>query len=267
MSDGLERLLEVMRRLRDPESGCPWDIEQTFSTIAPYTIEEAYEVADAIGREDWQDLKGELGDLLLQVVYYTQMGSEQGLFDFDDVASAIASKMIERHPHVFGGDAIEDAASQSVAWEDTKARERRAKAEARGEASSLLDNVPLNLPALTRALKLQKRMSRVGFDWSKPEPARAKIEEELAEFQAAVDNEETDERLADEMGDILFTVANYARLMNIDPEAALRRCNAKVTRRFQAVERMAGDKLPAMSLEDMDQLWNLAKNDERQDSN
>ena len=260
---GLNRLLEVMAALRDPETGCPWDIEQTFASIAPYTIEEAYEVADAIEREDWGELKGELGDLLLQVIYYTQMGSEAGLFTFDEVAGVIADKMIARHPHVFGDEEVANSAAQTRAWEDVKAQERAAKAQSNGKEPSLLDNLPLNFPGLTRAVKLQKRMSRVGFDWSDPAPAKAKIEEEIAEFEMALAQGEGSARLEDEMGDILFTVANYARLLNIDPEAALRRCNAKVERRFRAIEDMTNSSLQDLGLEELDALWDEVKRQEK----
>lgn len=266
MNEGLNSLLAVMRRLRDPQTGCPWDIEQTFATIAPYTIEEAYEVADAIEREDWGDLKGELGDLLLQTVYYTQMGEEQSLFTFDEVAAAVADKMIARHPHVFGDEAVDGSAAQSIAWEEVKAQERAAKALAKGEPPSLLDNVPLNLPGLSRALKLQKRLSRAGFDWSDPAPARAKIDEELGEFDEALAEGEAHERLEDELGDILFTVANYARLLKIDPEAALRRCNAKVERRFRAVEKLADHAPEKRSLAELDRLWDEVKRQEKKAS-
>lgn len=259
---GIDRLLEVMARLRDPQSGCPWDIEQTFETIAPYTIEEAYEVADAIARQDWAELKGELGDLLLQVAYYTQMGHEQGLFDFDDVAGAIADKMIERHPHVFGDQDVESAGAQTQAWEDTKAAERSARAAKRGEVASVLDNVPLGFPALTRALKLQKRATRIGFDWKELPPIRAKLDEELAELDREVAREEPD-RIEDELGDVLFCVVNYARRLGIDPEAALRRTNAKFEGRFRQMEHMAGEKAAAMSLDELEALWQRAKESER----
>ena len=258
---GIDRLLAVMRRLRDRERGCPWDIEQTFATIAPYTIEEAYEVADAIAREDWPALPGELGDLLLQVVYYTQMGAEQGRFDFDTVANAIADKMIGRHPHVFGDeDAIGSAALRTV-WEDRKAAERAA----RGTDGSVLADVPQGFPALTRALKLQKRAARVGFDWGAAEPILAKIEEEIAELRTAVAEGAALAERELELGDLLFTVVNLGRHLGIDPEAALRATNGKFERRFRSMERAAagGEPLAARPLDELEAMWQDAKAAER----
>ena len=262
---GIEELLAVMRRLRDPERGCPWDIEQTFASIAPYTIEEAYEVADAIQREDWADLESEAGDLLLQVVYYAQMAEERGLFDFDRIASGIARKMIARHPHIFGEADGQTVDSLRRVWEEQKAEERARKAlKGEGDASALAD-IPLALPALSRALKLQKRAARVGFDWTETGPILEKLREELAELEearAAGDQEE----IAAELGDILFTVANLARRLEVDAETALRATNVKFERRFRRMEDLArsrGQELQTLGLEALDALWDVAKAEER----
>lgn len=262
---GIERLLEVMARLRDPKGGCPWDIEQTFETIAPYTIEEAYEVADAIARGDMQDLKEELGDLLLQVVYHSQMAAEREghgeSFTFETVATEIAEKMIRRHPHVFGNASVENAQAQSEAWEDVKAEERRLKGKT-AEADSLLDNVPLALPALTRAEKLQKRAARGGFDWPETAQVFAKIQEELDELQAEMDQGASTDRLEDELGDVLLTVVNLARHLNLDPEAALRRTNRKFERRFRTIERAlltVNKTMIETPLDELESLWQAAK--------
>ena len=258
--EGFQRLIEVMRRLRDPQGGCPWDIEQDFGSIAPYTIEEAYEVADAIAREAWGELEGELGDLLLQVIYHGQMGAEAGHFDTDSIARRITTKMIERHPHVFGSERGEKSAEQQTRdWEAAKAAER-----AQGGETRTLDGVALGLPALLRALKLQKRLSRVGFDWNDPGPVLDKLVEEIAELRDAreVSQDETEA----EFGDILFVLVNLARHWNIDPEAALRRTNAKVERRFAAIEdRLAetGRSPSEASLAEMDALWDAVKADEK----
>jgi ATP diphosphatase len=258
----IERLLDVMARLRDPEGGCPWDLEQDFATIAPYTIEEAYEVADAIARGDLADLEDELGDLLLQVVYHAQMAKEAGRFDFGTVAERIAAKMIRRHPHVFGDAEVADSAAQTLAWEETKAAERRTKAEVNEAAPGLLDDLPLALPALMRAQKLQRRAARVGFDWPAAGPVLAKIEEELAELCAEMAAPASRERLADELGDLLFAVVNLARHLEVDAEAALRRTNGKFERRFRAIEqalRAADRKLENASLDELEALWQQAK--------
>lgn len=258
---GLPRLLEVMRRLRDPETGCPWDIEQSFASIAPYTIEEAHEVADAIAREAWDELKGELGDLLLQTVYHTAIAAEQGLFDFQEVAEAIAGKMIDRHPHVFGDESREKSADQQTRdWEAIKAAERAGKAQ-RGT----LDGVAVGLPALLRAVKLQKRAARVGFDWPQTGHVLDKIVEEAGELVEARDRLGEGE-LFEEFGDLLFVMANLARHLRIDPEAALRAANAKFTRRFEAVEaRLAeqGRRPEESDLAEMDALWDAVKAEER----
>ncbi|MDF1726650.1 MAG: nucleoside triphosphate pyrophosphohydrolase [Sulfitobacter sp.] len=259
---GIERLIEIMRRLRDPETGCPWDIEQDFDSIAPYTIEEAYEVADAIARRDWRELEGELGDLLLQTVYHTAMAEESGLFDFQSVVRNISDKMVARHPHVFGDENREKSAQQQVAdWEAIKAQERAGKAQ-RGA----LDGVAVGLPALLRALKLQKRAARVGFDWPATDQVLAKITEEAAELVEARDKLGPDE-MEEEFGDLLFVMANLGRHLGLDPEAALRRTNAKFTRRFEAVEARLAErgKGPEDSdLEEMDALWDEVKVAERE---
>lgn len=262
----IARLLWVMARLRDPDGGCPWDLEQDFVTIAPYTIEEAYEVADAIARGDLDHLKDELGDLLLQVAYHAQMAKEAGLFDFDEVAAAIADKMIRRHPHVFGAASVDSAQAQSLAWEATKAAERQDKASEQGERHRLLDDVPLALPALTRAAKLQRRAARVGFDWPETAPVLAKIEEEIAELRAEIDARASSDRLTDEVGDLLFAVVNLARHLRVDGETALRQSNAKFERRFGAIEdslRARGGRLEDASLDEMEALWQQAKAAER----
>jgi nucleoside triphosphate diphosphatase len=262
---GIEELLAVMRRLRDPERGCPWDVEQTFASIAPYTIEEAYEVADAIQRQDWADLESEAGDLLLQVVYYAQMAEERGLFDFDRIASGIAAKMIARHPHIFGEAEGQTVDSLRRVWEEQKAEERARKAlKGEGDASALAD-IPLALPALSRALKLQKRAARVGFDWTETGPILEKLREELAELEEARAGGNAEE-IAAELGDVLFTVANLARRLEVDAETALRSTNAKFERRFRRMEALAqarGQRLPALSLEALDALWDEAKASER----
>lgn len=254
---GMPRLLEIMRRLRDPATGCPWDIEQDYNSIAPYTIEEAYEVADAIQRQDWPELEGELGDLLLQTVYHTQMGSELGHFTFDSVVRNIADKMVARHPHVFGDESRDKSAAQQTRdWEAIKARERAGKQERR-----TLDGVALGLPALMRAVKLQKRAARVGFDWPDVSHVIDKLQEEAAELVEARDTL-TPAAMAEEFGDMLFVMANLARHLHIDPEEALRAANAKFTRRFAAIEDAlsARGKSPADSdLAEMDALWNAAK--------
>jgi len=242
----LDRLIAIMARLRDPERGCEWDTVQTFATIAPYTIEEAYEVDDAIRRGNMAELKDELGDLLLQVVFHSRMAEEAGLFDIGDVATAICDKMERRHPHIFG----DLEAGGHHLWEQTKEAERAAKG-----ASSALDGVALALPALLRAEKIQKRAARIGFDWPDASGARAKIDEELAEIEAA---ETTDERAA-EMGDLLFSVVNYARHLGIDPETALRAATAKFDRRFRKMESITDKSLNDLDLDNLESLWQQAK--------
>ena len=263
----IDRLLEIMTRLRHPTAGCPWDVEQSFATIAPYTIEEAYEVAEAIEQDDMAALQDELGDLLFQVVYHAEMAREAGQFDFDDVARAVADKMVRRHPHVFGADReIASAADQTVSWERHKAAERDARAARRGDPPSVLDGIAAGLPGLTRALKLQNRAARVGFDWPDVKPVLDKIAEELAELRDVLENGGDRDRLADELGDVLFVYANLARHLEIDPEAALRGANAKFERRFKRIETLLaeqGRRPEQSSLEEMDRLWDQAKREER----
>jgi nucleoside triphosphate diphosphatase len=255
---GIARLLAIMARLRDPRVGCPWDVEQDFDTIAPYTIEEAYEVADAIARRDMGDLRDELGDLLLQVVYHARMAEEDGAFGFKDVVRAIADKMVRRHPHVFGAeDRDKSAAQQTRDWERIKAAERAG----RDRAASALDGVAVGLPALTRAVKLQNRAARVGFDWPDAGAVLDKIAEETAELVAECDAGHR-ARSFEEYGDLMFVMANLARHLDIDPEAALRAANLKFTRRFAAVEAALatrGSSPAASTLEEMDALWKEAK--------
>ena len=250
-----------MARLRDPDGGCPWDLEQTFATIAPYTVEEAYEVADAIQRNDLADLKDELGDLLLQVVFHSRMAEEQGAFAFDDVAEAICEKMERRHPHVFGDTSFSDVIEQSAAWETIKAGERAAK----GRNSSVLDDVPVGLPALTRAVKLTKRAGRVGFDWPDPPAVMEKLHEEVGELEVEITAGDRAKAM-EELGDLLFVCANLARKLDVDPEAALRSANAKFARRFNYIERALaaeGSSPEQSTLAEMEALWQGAKMLER----
>ncbi|MEO0983758.1 MAG: nucleoside triphosphate pyrophosphohydrolase [Pseudomonadota bacterium] len=254
-----EDLVNIMRALRTPGSGCPWDLEQDFSTIAPYTIEEAYEVADAISRNDLAELRDELGDLLFQVVFHSQMAAEGGDFDAADVARAISDKMIRRHPHVFGAPDGRSAEGQTEAWEDMKAAERSAKRQ-----TSALDGVALALPALLRAEKLQKRAARAGFDWTEAPQIFDKLDEEIGEVREAVDSGDAD-RIEDEIGDLLFVAANLSRRLKTEPEAALRRANAKFERRFRAMEALAaerGQDFAALSLDDQEALWRAVKANE-----
>lgn len=261
-AEEIVRLLTIMRRLRDPEDGCPWDVKQDFRTIAPYTIEEAYEVADAIDRGNLDDLRDELGDLLLQVVFHARMAEESGHFDFSSVTRAISDKMVRRHPHVFAEAQERDAESQTKAWETQKAEERAAKAKAEGREPSILEGISAALPPTTRALKLQKRAARVGFDWPEIRPVLEKIEEELAEIRTEIDRDAAVERLEDELGDLLFAVTNLARHLKIDPDSALRRTNAKFEARFQAIEvalAKEGRSIEDADLEEMERLWQAAK--------
>jgi MazG family protein len=253
-------VIDVMAHLRARDGGCPWDIEQTFETIAPYTIEEAYEVADAIERSDMPALKEELGDLLFQVAFHARMAEEQGVFDFADVAQALADKMIKRHPHVFGTGDARTADEQTSAWETQKAEERAKKRP----NASLLDDVPMALPALTRAEKLTKRAARINFDWPDPEQVLAKLDEELAELaEARVQGDQ--DAIAEEFGDALFVMANLARKLKVDPEDALRRANAKFVRRFQYIERALAEQARTgpQPLDDLEALWVEAKKAER----
>jgi MazG family protein len=255
-SRDISRLLEIMAALRNPSGGCPWDLDQSFETIRHYTIEEAYEVADAIERKDFADLREELGDLLLQPVFHAQMAAEAGLFDFGDVVQAITEKLIRRHPHVFGEQAARDAGGAKARWDDVKDDERAKKAEAKGAAeTSVLDDVANTLPALARAEKLTKRAAKVGFDWPDVPAVMAKVTEELDEVQAAA----TDAERHEEMGDLLFAVANLARHYGVDPEAALRDANVKFTRRFHYVEdraRADGIQVAEAGLDRLDGYWN-----------
>jgi ATP diphosphatase len=269
-SGDISDLLAIMARLRDPDGGCPWDVQQTFATIAPYTIEEAYEVADAIDRRDLPALKDELGDLLLQVVFHARMAEEKGAFAFGDVVAAICDKMVRRHPHVFGDEAVADAHAQTQAWEEHKRRERE---QAGHEDTSALAGVARGLPEWQRAVKLQKKAAKVGFDWPGPEPVIAKLHEEIdevrAEFDAlaaAPDDAAARDRLEDELGDLLFVCANLTRHAHVDVGSALRRANLKFERRFRAMEALAavdGTDLSALPLEAQDAYWERAKAGEK----
>ena len=251
----MQQLLEIMQRLRDPENGCPWDVEQNFSTIAPFTIEEAYEVADAIARGDMTDLKDELGDLLFQVVFHAQMAKEQGSFDFDDVHQAVCDKMVRRHPHIFADHEIKDATHQTQVWEDYKAEERKHKGE-----HSLMDGIPAGMAELQRSVKIQKRAGKVGFDWASHGPVLDKFDEELVEMREAITSGDRD-AMEDELGDLLFVATNLARQLDIDPGTALRRGNSKFERRFRAMEDAVGghDGLEGMGLDAMEELWQKVK--------
>lgn len=262
----LKDLLDIMRQLRTPETGCPWDCEQTFETIAPYTIEEAYEVDEAVRAKDMDALKGELGDLLFQTVFHARIAEEMGVFSFEDVVTAIAEKMVRRHPHVFAEASIEDADAQTMAWEQHKAVERAEKAKTEGRSPSVLDGVTVGLPALLRAVKLQKRAARVGFDWPQTEQVLDKLQEECAELVEAHTDGTDHAHVKEEFGDLLFVMANLGRHLNIDPEEALRNANAKFERRFKGVEaklQQRGKSPTDSSLEEMDALWNAVKLDER----
>jgi len=261
MTSPIDRLLSIMSRLRDPQRGCPWDVQQSFETIAPYTIEESYEVADAIERKDMGALRDELGDLLFQVVFHAQMAKEQGAFDFDAVATAICDKMERRHPHVFGDATIETAEAQTIAWEEQKRRERAAK------HASILADVPVGLPALTRANKLGKRAAQVGFEWPDVTGALDKVGEELRELRHEIAAGQHDRAaIADELGDVLFCVVNVCRYLKVDPEEALRATNGKFERRFGYVEKRLkeqGRSPDQATLEEMDRLWDEVKAQER----
>lgn len=262
-----------MEQLRHPEKGCPWDIEQNFKTIAPYTIEEAYEVAAAIDEGDIESLKGELGDLLFQVVFHSQMAKEQGSFTFDEVVNAVSDKMIRRHPHVFGDGNIKDAEAQTLAWEQQKQAEREQKSKDQGSTPSLLDDVPVALPALLRALKLQNRAARVGFDWPEVSQVIDKMKEEIIELsEALVDQQKNphsnsdNAHIEEEFGDLMFVCANLGRHLNLDPEEALRKANSKFIKRFQYVEQAGakdGKGLNDCTLEEMEAYWVEAKKDEK----
>ena len=266
----IETLLGIMARLRDPAGGCPWDVAQTFTSIAPYTVEEAFEVADAIARSDMAALKDELGDLLLQVVFHARIAEEAGLFAFGDVVNAISEKMIRRHPHVFGEAKVKDAAAQTVSWENIKAAERAEASQANaGRPASVLDGIPAGMPAMKQAEKLQKRAARVGFDWTEARDVLDKIREELEEVAAEFEpseGEADNSRLTDEVGDLLFACVNLARKANIDPGMALRGTNLKFDRRFRRIEALlaAEGRDPAdANLAEMESLWVRAKKEER----
>ena len=256
----IQTLLAIMARLRNRETGCPWDIEQTFATIAPYTLEEAYEVADAIERGDMDQLRDELGDLLFQGVFHSRMAEEAGAFAFADVVGSISEKMLRRHPHVFGDADVKTADAQTAAWEEHKRKERQAK------GGGVMDDIPVALPALTRALKIQKRAATVGFDWKEARPIFDKLDEEVGELRAAMAENASKEKLADELGDILFVVVNIARHLGLKPEDALAGTNRKFLRRFASVEAQANDAgktLSDMSLDEMEIAWTKAKREER----
>ncbi|MEW5422500.1 nucleoside triphosphate pyrophosphohydrolase [Amorphus sp. 3PC139-8] len=271
-SRDIDTLLSIMARLRDPETGCPWDVKQSFETIVPYTIEEAYEVADAVERGDIEDLRDELGDLLLQVVFHARMAEEAEAFDFGGVVEAITEKLVRRHPHVFGDARDLPPERVKALWDEIKAEEKRLKAERHGGeiadgSKGRLDDVPLALPALTRAEKLQKKAAKVGFDWGEPGPVIAKIREEIGELEAALEaGTPQDPAVAEEVGDLLFAVANLARHLDVDPEDALRGTNEKFRRRFGHIETelaAAGRPMEGASLEEMEALWQAAKAIER----
>jgi MazG family protein len=258
--NNIERLLNLVRKLRDPETGCPWDLAQNYASIVPHTLEEAYEVADAIQREDKAALKDELGDLLFQVVFYAQLAWEEGAFSFADVVAAVTEKMIRRHPHVFGDAQYTTVSEQTAAWENIKALEHR------DVRSGVLDGIPLVLPALTRALKLQRKAARVGFDWSEASSVLAKVREELGEIEEVIEHSADRDHLQEEIGDLLFACTNLARHRQVDPEAALRAANAKFERRFRGIEaRLAEtERTPQQaSLREMDELWEQVKREER----
>ena len=255
----IDRLLDIMARLRDPQSGCPWDRAQDFATIAPYTIEEAYEVADAIERGDMAALRDELGDLLFQVVFHSRMAEEAGQFAFDEVASAISDKMLRRHPHVFGDTPIASIAAQNEAWEAHKAAERKAL----GAGDSVLDGLALAYPALLRAAKISRRAARIGFDWPDARGVIAKIAEEVAEIEAEIDLGNDPSRIEDEVGDLLFAAANLARKLDVEPETALRRATSKFERRFRRVEALAAERGIGRDLDALQALWEEVKRDEK----
>ena len=264
-SSDIRRLIEIMAALRDPIAGCPWDVEQTFASIAPFTIEEAYEVADAVERGSTEDLREELGDLLLQVVFHARMAEEAGLFDFGGVVEAITAKLVRRHPHVFGDADARSALAVKTLWGRIKAEEKRAKSRSQGEApSSALDGVPLALPALTRAIKLQEKAGKVGFDWNDVGAVLEKIREEIAEVEAEIATGSA-QSLAAEVGDLIAATVNLARHLKVDPEAALRGANAKFERRFSHIERRLaerGQTPQGASLDEMEALWVEAKAEE-----
>ncbi len=260
--DNMQKLLDIMAKLRDRQNGCAWDVEQTFETIAPYTIEEAYEVAEAIENDDMHALKDELGDLLFQAVFHARMAEEAGYFNFSDVVDAISDKMIRRHPHVFGDENYRDAEEQIIAWEEQKAKERAEKSQ-----KSILDGVTVGLPALSRAVKLQKRAARVGFDWPEVSQVIDKLNEEMMELsEELVKNKQDQDKIEEEFGDMMFVYANLARHLKIDPEKALRRANTKFTNRFNKIEQYIENKNKSFdnfSLDELEELWVRAKTEEK----
>jgi ATP diphosphatase len=269
MTSNLQRLLDIMARLREKDGGCPWDLEQNFKTIAPHTLEETYELVEAIENGDAQAIKEELGDVLFQVVFHAQMGREASLFDFDGVAAQVADKMIERHPHVFGARDVETAHDVVVNWEKDKETKRALSAKDEGRSLSVLDGVSTALPAAIRAVKLQKRAARVGFDWSNARDVLAKIEEEIGELGQEISDNADKDHLEDELGDVFFAVTNLARKLDIDPETALRRTNRKFERRFRGIEKALakqGRKISEASLDEMERLWNEIKANEKTES-
>jgi len=266
MTKPIEKLIEVMRRLRDPKDGCPWDLEQDFKSIAPHTLEETYEVVEAIEQGDAQAIKEELGDLLFQIAFHAQLGSEAGLFDFNQIAEAVADKMVERHPHVFGDRDAKTAQAVLANWETDKAIKREAAAKADNRPISALDGISTALPAILRALKLQKRAARTGFDWTDAKDILAKIHEEIGELEVEIKKDANKDGIEDELGDLFFVMVNLARRLEIDPEGALRRTNRKFERRFREIEKRladAGRKLEDASLEEMEANWTTIKREEK----
>ena len=267
----MNNLLEIMSRLRDPKNGCPWDIEQTFETIAPFTIEEAYEVHEAISNNNYDNLKDELGDLLLQIVFHSKIAEELQLFCFDEVVESICEKMVERHPHVFGHEKIKTTDEQLASWEDIKAKEREIKSENQSESLSALSGVSVAYPALLRAEKLQKRAARVGFDWKETEPVLTKLDEEVSELKEVLNENREKFRLEEELGDILFTCVNLARHIKIDPETALHKANRKFIQRFQHVETLLKKEMNIKpenaDFSELEERWKRAKKINRAQSN
>lgn len=266
MSLALNRLVEIMARLRNPNGGCPWDLEQNFKTIAPYTLEETYEVVEAIEQDDPKALASELGDLLFQIVFHAQLGAEAKLFDLDSIATGVADKMVERHPHVFGDRTANSADKVLANWETDKAAKREAEAKTKNRAAGALDDVSVALPAMTRAIKLQKRAARVGFDWTEARDILAKIKEEIGELEAEINAHSSRDPIEDEMGDLLFALVNLARRLEIDPETALRRTNRKFESRFRSMESQVADqgrKMADLPLDELEKLWIEAKKRER----
>ena len=259
----IDRLLKIMSNLRDPHNGCPWDLEQTFETIAPYTLEEAYEVREAITNNDYDSLKDELGDLLLQIVFHSQIADESDIFNFDNVVDGICNKMVERHPHVFGNAKIDTADAQLSSWEAIKAQEREKKQDGKPDTLSALDGVSVAYPALLRAEKLQKRAARVGFDWSDTEPVFGKLDEEIHELKEVLNASSERSLLEEELGDILFTCVNIARHLKLDPETALLKANRKFTKRFQFIEKSLKEELNIKpenaDFSDLENRWNRSK--------